>query len=50
MVFYSYFLSPILYSYISIFKTDKRTDYPGREIAIKVQITWVKILIMKFNL
>ncbi len=35
-----FFLSPILYSYISITQTEKRTDYPGREIAAKVQITW----------
>ena len=35
-----FFLSPILYSYESINKTDKRTDYPGKEIAAKVQIVW----------
>ena len=35
-----FFLSPILYSYISISQTDKRTDYPGKQIAKKVQITW----------
>ena len=35
-----FFLSPIIYSYISISQTDKRTDYPGKEIAIKTQITW----------
>jgi len=35
-----FFLSPILYSYESISKTDKRTDYPGREIAAKVKIVW----------
>jgi len=35
-----FFLSPILYSYDSIIKTDKRTDYPGKEIAAKVQIIW----------
>ncbi len=35
-----FFLSPILYSYISITQTDKRTDYPGKEIAAKVQIIW----------
>ncbi len=35
-----FFLSPILYSYISISQTDKRTDYPGKEIASKVQIKW----------
>jgi len=37
-----FFLSPILYSYISIFQTDKRTDYPGKEIASKVQLAWSK--------
>jgi len=35
-----FFLSPFLYSYISISQTDKRTDYPGKEIANKVQSTW----------
>ena len=35
-----FFLSPILYSYISLSQTDKRTDYPGEEIAIKVQYAW----------
>ncbi|MBD1137559.1 glycosyltransferase family 39 protein [Pelagibacterales bacterium SAG-MED43] len=35
-----FFLSPILYSYISITQTDKRTDYPGKEIAMKVQYAW----------
>ena len=35
-----FFLSPALYSYISISQTDKRTDYPGKEIATKVQLTW----------
>ena len=37
-----FFISPILYSYESISKTDKRTDYPGNEIAAKVQIVWDK--------
>ena len=37
-----FFLSPILYSYISVYQTDKRTDYPGTEIADKVQIIWDK--------
>ena len=37
-----FFLSPILYTYVSISKTDKRTDYPGKEIAAKVQIIWDK--------
>jgi 4-amino-4-deoxy-L-arabinose transferase-like glycosyltransferase len=35
-----FFLSPVLYLYLSISQIDKRTDYPGREIANKVQITW----------
>ncbi len=35
-----FFLSPVLYTYISISQTNKRTDYPGKEIAAKVQITW----------
>ncbi len=35
-----FILSPILYSYESITKTEKRTDYPGKEIAIKVQNVW----------
>ena len=35
-----FFLSPIIYSYVSISQTDKRTDYPGKEIASKTQITW----------
>ena len=42
--FYSFlflfFLSPIFYSYVSISQSDKRTDYPGKEIAKKVQIVW----------
>jgi len=35
-----FFLSPALYSYVSITETQKRTDYPGKEIASKVQIAW----------
>ena len=35
-----FFLSPMLYSYISISKDNKRTDYPGKEIAIKTQYAW----------
>ncbi len=35
-----FFLSPILYSYISINQTNKRTDYPGKDIAMKVQYAW----------
>ena len=40
--YFSFFLSPALYSYVSISQKDKRTDYPGKEIAIKVQVTWDK--------
>ena len=35
-------LSPFIYGAMSIIKTDKRTDYPGREIAEKVQHEWSK--------
>ena len=35
-----FFSSPIIYSYVSISQPNKRTDYPGKEIAAKVQITW----------
>jgi len=37
-----FFLSPILYSLVSLSNPDKRTDYPGKEIAIKAQIIWDK--------
>ena len=35
-----FFLSPVLYAYVSISKDHKRTDYPGKEIAIKTQYAW----------
>ncbi len=35
-----FFFTPILYSYVSISQKDKRTDYPGKQIAQKVQIIW----------
>ena len=35
-----FLLSPITYAYISITKNDKRTDYPGKQIADKVQLRW----------
>ena len=37
-----FFLSPFVYTYVSISKDDKRTDYPGKEIAEKVQFEWDK--------
>ena len=35
-----FIISPFAYAYISIIKTDKRTDYPGKQIAIKTQNFW----------
>ena len=35
-----FILSPVTYLYISITQTDKRTDYPGREISQIVQEKW----------
>ena len=35
-----FFLSPLFYGYVSISKEDKRTDYPGKEIALKTQYAW----------
>jgi hypothetical protein len=37
-----FILSPFAYAYVSIIQTDKRTDYPGKEIAQKVQLEWNK--------
>ena len=44
-----FFLSPMLYSYVSISKDDKRTDYPGKEIAIKTQYAWDQQFNTKIN-
>ena len=35
-----FFLSPILYTYVSTSKDNKRTDYLGKEIAEKTQYAW----------
>ena len=35
-----FLISPITYAYISVTKDDKRTDYPGKQIAEKVQQKW----------
>ena len=35
-----YPVSPILYSFVSISQTDKRTDYQGKNISKKVQDKW----------
>ncbi len=37
-----FFLSPTIYSYISVKKTDKRTDYFGKEIAELIERRWNK--------
>ena len=37
-----FIFSPFAYTYNSIMKTDKRTDYPGNEISMKVQDEWNK--------
>ncbi len=44
-----FFLSPVLYAYVSISKNDKRTDYPGKEIAIKTQYAWDQQFDSKIN-
>ena len=44
-----FILSPFTYSYISITQTDKRTDYPGKQIAEKVQKQWDKNFIEPIN-
>ena len=33
-----FIFSPFAYAYISITETDKRTDYPGKEIAEEIQL------------
>ena len=35
-----FLLSPIIYSVVSLTQVDKRTDYPGKEIAKKTQYAW----------
>ena len=41
--FILFIFSPTLYSYISITQANKRTDYPGKEIAKAVETKWVEI-------
>ena len=35
-----FILSPVIYSTVSLSQKDKRTDYPGKLIAIKTQYAW----------
>ena len=44
-----FFLSPVLYAYVSISKDNKRTDYPGKEIANKTQYAWDQQFQSKIN-
>ena len=44
-----FFLSPTLYAYVSIIKEDKRTDYPGKGIAVKTQYAWDQQFNSKIN-
>tara|TARA_B100002052_G_scaffold268711_1_gene267537 strand:+ start:2590 stop:3918 length:1329 start_codon:yes stop_codon:yes gene_type:complete len=41
-VVFLFLFSPIIYGYVSLSKDDKRTDYPGKQIAEKVQLEWEK--------
>jgi len=45
-----FIFSPFAYAYISITETDKRTDYPGKEMAEKVQREWDKNFKKKIEL
>ena len=45
-----FLLSPIVYLYISISQTDKRTDYPGKEISQIVESKWKENFTNKIGL
>ncbi len=45
-----FILSPTAYLYVSLSKDNKRTDYPGREIARLVQTKWNKNFINKISI
>jgi hypothetical protein len=45
-----FFLSPVLYAYISISNENKRTDYFGKEIAVKTQYAWDQQFKSKINI
>ena len=45
-----FFLSPSLYAYTSISETDKRTDYEGKKIALKIDEEWKKFTKDKIQL
>ena len=37
-----FIFSPSIYTYVSLSKDNKRTDYPGKEIAELVERRWIK--------
>ena len=37
-----FIISPVAYGYISITETEKRTNYPGKQIAKEIQFEWDK--------
>ncbi len=37
-----FLISPFTYAYVSITKTDKRTDFPGKKHALQIQMLWDK--------
>jgi len=45
-----FIFSPFAYAYISITKTNKKTDYPGKQIAIKTQYAWDQDHIKPINI
>jgi len=45
-----FLLSPLIYLYISITQTDKRTDYPGKEISQIVESKWEENFTNKIGL
>ena len=44
-----FIFSPFAYAYVSITQTDKRTDYPGKEIAKTIQKKWDNQYTSKIN-
>ncbi len=45
-----FFLSPILYTVVSLSQDNKRTDYLGKEISIKTQYAWDQQFNSKINI
>ena len=44
-----FILSPVVYLYISLSNDNKRTDYLGKEIALKTQYAWKQQFNTKIN-